>query len=205
MFVHTLSSSETGNIAWARWSAQEDVPDSLLPVGNVSRDIEVLLLGDDGQAVEPGATGEIAVRSKYTAAGYWRDPGLTAERFSPELDGSGIRLVRSGDLARIDDEGRLEFRGRKDSRIKIRGNRIELSEVEWALRKVPGIEHAAVVALPREGGEPVLAAFIVPSPDTSLSSWQLRHLATSQHSAPDAAVALHFSRQPSDRRWWQGR
>jgi amino acid adenylation domain-containing protein len=177
VFVHTLSSSETGNIAWARWSAEEAVPNSLLPVGNVSRDIEVLLLGDDDQPVEPGDTGEIAVRSRYTAAGYWRDPSLTAERFSPELDGSGTRLVRNGDLARLDAEGRLEFRGRKDSRIKIRGNRIELSDVEWALRKVPGIEHSAVVALPREGGEPVLVAFVVPSPDTSLSSRQLRHLA----------------------------
>lgn len=177
VFVHTLSSSETGNIAWARWSAQHETTDSLLPVGKVSRDIEVLLLGEYGEPVARGETGEIAIRSRYTAAGYWRDPGLTAERFSPELDVSGTRLVRSGDLARIDGEGRLEFRGRKDSRIKIRGNRIELSDVEWALRKLPGIEHAAVVALQREGGEPMLAAFVVPSPDTLLSSRQLRQLA----------------------------
>ncbi len=79
----------------------------------------------NGQAVEPGTMGEIAVKSRYTAAGYWRTPVSRRSDFrlswtAPE------RMVSSGDLARLDQEGRLEFRGQEDGRIKIRGNRIEL-------------------------------------------------------------------------------
>ncbi|MEW9837733.1 AMP-binding protein [Mesorhizobium marinum] len=181
-FVHTLSSSETGNIAWARWNASDELPDGRLPVGRVSRDIEVLLLGEDGEPVRPGEIGEIVVKSRYVAAGYWRDPELTEKRFSLEPDGGGKRLVRSGDLARLDAAGRLEFCGRKDSRIKIRGNRIELSDVEWALKGVPGVEQAAVVAVPRAGGEAMLVAFVVAAPGATLSASGLRHAASASMS-----------------------
>ena len=126
ILVHTLSSSETSNIAWSRWTQNDNIPEGLLPVGHFSRDMDVSLLGDDGQPVARGEVGEIVVKSRYLANGYWRDPELTAERFSADLDGKGTRLVRTGDLGRINADGLLEFRGRKDDRIKIRGNRIEL-------------------------------------------------------------------------------
>ena len=109
--------------------------------------MDVSLLGDDGQPVARGEVGEIVVKSRYVANGYWRDPELTAERFSADLDGKGTRLVRTGDLGRINADGLLEFRGRKDDRIKIRGNRIELMDIERALERLPGIDRAAVVAV----------------------------------------------------------
>ena len=93
-----------------------------------------------------GEIGEIVVKNRFVV-GYWRDPNLTAERFSADLDGKGTRLVRTGDLGRINDDGLLELRGRKDDRVKIRGNRIELGEIDRALETVPGIEQAAAVAV----------------------------------------------------------
>ena len=135
IFVHTLSCSETSNIAWSRWTPADDIPEGVLPVGHFSRDVS--LLGDDGQPVARGEVGEIVVKSRYVANGYWRDPELTAMRFSADLDGNGTRLVRIGDLGRINSDGLLEFCGRKDDRIKIRGNRIELMDIERALERLP--------------------------------------------------------------------
>jgi amino acid adenylation domain-containing protein len=173
-FVHTLSSSETSNIAWSRWTPTDKMPEGVLPVGHFSRDMDVSLLGDDGQPVARGEIGEIVVRSRYLANGYWRDPTLTAERFSNYLDGKGTRLVRTGDLGRINADDLLEFCGRKDDRIKIRGNRIELMDIERALERLPGIDHAAAVALPRENHEPLLVAFVVKKSDAFLTAPHVR-------------------------------
>ena len=122
IFVHGLSSSETSNVAWMRWTQNDRVPEGTLPVGRPSGDVS--LLDDTGQPVARGAVGEIVVRSKYAANGYWRNPDLTALRFSGDLDGEGTRLIRTGDLGRINSDGLLEFCGRMDDRIKICGNRI---------------------------------------------------------------------------------
>jgi amino acid adenylation domain-containing protein len=173
-FVHTLSSSETSNIAWSRWTAADKVPEGVLPVGHFSRDIDVSLLGDDGQPVARGEVGEIVVRSRYLANGYWRDPTLTAGRFSNDLDGKGTRLVRTGDLGRINADDLLEFCGRKDDRIKIRGNRIELMDIERALERLPGVDRAAAVALQRENHEPLLVAFVVKKSDVLLTAPHMR-------------------------------
>jgi amino acid adenylation domain-containing protein len=174
-FVHTLSSSETSNIAWSRWTLADKIPEGVLPVGHFSRDIDVSLLGDDGQPVARGEVGEIVVRSRYLANGYWRDPTLTAERFSNDLDGKGTRLVRTGDLGRINADDLLEFCGRKDDRIKIRGNRIELMDIERALERLPGVDRAAAVALQRENHEALLVAFVVKKSDVLLTAPRLRH------------------------------
>lgn len=180
IFIHTLSSSETGNIAWSRWLQSDSIPAGRIPVGHVSRDIDVLLLDENGQPVAAGEIGEISVRSRYSAAGYWGDTALTDERFSRDLDGRGTRLVRNGDLARINAQGLLEYCGRKDNRLKIRGNRIELSDVEYALARLPGVEHVAAVAVPREGSEPILVAFVVVSPESGWSTKRLRDAAATR-------------------------
>ena len=173
ILVHGLSSSETSNIAWSRWTQADDIPEGVLPVGHFSRDVS--LLGDNSQPVPRGEVGEIVVRSRYVANGYWRNPELTAERFSPDLDGKGTRLIRTGDLGRINAEGLLEFHGRKDDRIKIRGNRVELVEIEQALERLPGIVRAATVAVRRENREPVLVAFVVKTGNASWTAQRLRH------------------------------
>jgi len=171
--VHTLSSSETANIAWWRWMPGDHIPAGPLPVGRFARDMDILLLGDDGEPVAPGDIGEIAVRSHYLANGYWRDPELTGQRFS--ADPCGVPILRTGDQGRINAAGLLEYRGRKDDRIKIRGFRIELLEVEAAFKRLPGIDRVAVTAIARNNFEPMLAAFVVKANSASWSASRLRH------------------------------
>lgn len=178
IFVHPLASTETGSIAWLRWDRDTNIPDGPLPVGTVSRSIDVTLVGDDGKPVPNGAVGEILIKSRYLAGGYWRDPTLTAERFSNDLDDQGNRLMRTGDMARFNEAGMLEFCGRKDDRVRIRGNRIELADVEWALARLPGIEQAAAIAVPRDRQEPMLVAFVVQAPGATWSEMRLRHAVT---------------------------
>ena len=120
--------------------------------------MDVSLLGEGDQRVA-AAKSKIVVRSRYLAAGYWRQPALTAERFSGTL--GSVRQFRTGDMARINAKGQLEFAGRRDARIKIRGYRIELSEVEGALQRLPGVKETVVDAIGRGNKEPVLVGYIV--------------------------------------------
>ena len=100
IFIHALSSTEAGNIAnWQR-SRHDAVARGLLPVGTAADGVEVSLLDESGQPVGPGKVGEMIVRSRYLSTGYWRDARLTAQRFSMAPEGNGIRMFRSGDLAR---------------------------------------------------------------------------------------------------------
>ena len=194
IFVHPLSSAETSTIAWSRWTQHDNIPEGALPVGHFSRDTDVSLLGDDGQPVARGEVGEIVVKSRYLANGYWRDPKLTAARFSADLDGNGTRLVRTGDRGRINAEGLLEFCGRKDDRIKIRGNRIELRDIERALEGLPGIDRVAVVAVARDNHEPALLAFVVKESDASWTEPRLRQAVRANlplHMVPSRFVFLH--------------
>jgi acyl carrier protein len=188
-----LASSETSTIAWSRWAQDDRIPDGVLPVGHFARDIDISLLGDGGQLVARGEVGEIVVKSRYVANGYWRDPELTADRFSDDVDGRGTRLVRTGDLGRINADGLLEMHGRKDHRIKIRGNRIDLMDIEWALKNLPGIDRVAVVAFRRENHEPLLVAFVVKTSDSSWTAPRLRHAVRANlplHMAPSRIVFL---------------
>jgi len=185
IFVHQLASSETNVIAWSRWRAHDNISEGALPVGHFARDMDISLVRDDGQPAGRGEIGEIIIKSRYMANGYWHDPVLTAERFSADLDGKGTRLLRTGDLGLINSDGLLEFRGRKDDRIKIRGNRIELPDVERTLESLPGIQRAAAVAVPRENSEPMLVAFVVRTSNASWTPSRLRH-------AAKAKLALHM-------------
>jgi amino acid adenylation domain-containing protein len=188
VFVHTLSSSETSVIAVWRSSAGDSAPEGRLPVGTLSSGTEILILDEIGRPVDRGEIGEIVVKSRYLAAGYWRHPVLTAELFSGTL--GSVRQFRTGDMGRINVKGQLEFVGRQDNRIKVRGNRIELSEVEGALRRLPGVKQAVVDAMERENKEPVLVAYLVTDDG---HSWSRARLRTQLRSlVPDYMVPSKF-------------
>jgi amino acid adenylation domain-containing protein len=173
VFVHALSSSETSIIAvWRSSAGDNNAPEGRLPVGTLSSGTEILILDETGRRVGRGEIGEIVVKSRYVAAGYWRQAVLTAERFSGTL--GSIRQFRTGDIGRINAKGQLEFVGRQDARLKIRGNRIDLSEVEVALTRLPGVKHAVVDAMDRENKEPMLVCYIVTDDGHSWSAARLR-------------------------------
>ena len=193
VLVHGLTCSESSPIAWGRWTQGAKLRAPVLPIGHFVRGMDVTLVGEDGLPVRVGEIGEIVVKSRYVAKGYWRDSELTAKRFSGELDTNGTRLVRTGDQGRINSDGLLEFCGRKDDRIKIRGNRIEPMEIEEALRRLPGIDRAAVVAVRRESYEPLLVAFVEKTSDASWTAPGLRYALKANlplHMVPSRIVFL---------------
>jgi amino acid adenylation domain-containing protein len=176
ILVHTLACAEANNIAWSHWTQHDEIPAGTLPVGHFSRDTDISLIGEDGEPVKRGEVGEIAVTSRYLANGYWRDPELTAQRFSADLDDNGTRRLRTGDQGRINVDGLLEYCGRKDDRIKIRGHRIEPLDVERVIETLPGIDGVAVVAVARDNFEPLLVAFVVKPANSSWTAQRLEHV-----------------------------
>ena len=124
-----------------------------------------------------GAIGDLYIGGLGLARGYLGDPEKTTERFVIEPR-SGERLYRTGDLARLLPDGNLEFLGREDLQVKIRGHRVELGEIEAALRTCPGVEHAVVSAVGEPRGTRRLAAWVVGSPAVTPDPGALRrHLA----------------------------
>ncbi|HEV2845439.1 MAG TPA: amino acid adenylation domain-containing protein, partial [Thermoanaerobaculia bacterium] len=121
-----------------------------LPIGRPIRNVEVYILEPNGHPAPVGVPGELLVGGVGLARGYRNRPDLTAERFVPHPFASGERLYRTGDLARFRADGELEFLGRLDHQVKIRGVRVELGEVEAALLAQPGVREAVAVA--REDG-----------------------------------------------------
>jgi non-ribosomal peptide synthetase component F len=114
-----------------------------LAVGRPVSGTEVILLDAAGEVTD--VCGELAIRRQHIALGYWRRPSLTAERFVPSRDGYGERIYRTGDIARWRPDGNLEFIGRSDDQIKIRGFRVELNEVEAAIRSHDAVMQAVVI------------------------------------------------------------
>jgi amino acid adenylation domain-containing protein len=166
-FVLTFGSSETGNIAQLHLRRGDKVAEGRLPIGRPADDMEVELLDEQGARVAPGETGQIVVRGRALCAGYWRSPAATAAQFSEAPDGSDVRVFHSGDLARVNPDGLLEFAGRKDTRVKIRGYRVDLREVEHAVIRLPAVERVFLDAVEDLNDGLQLVAYVVPRQPSS--------------------------------------
>ncbi|MFI6908730.1 amino acid adenylation domain-containing protein [Nonomuraea sp. NPDC050394] len=150
----------------AMTSLMADVPEDLgglarVPVGRPIANTRVLLLDGDLRPVPPGTPGELYIGGAGLARGYYGDPVLTAGRFVPDPFVPGARLYRTGDVACRRLDGAIEYHGRTDRQLKIRGHRVELDEIELALRAHPDLRGAAVQAH-EQNGEPVLVGYVVP-------------------------------------------
>ena len=106
----------------------------------------MLLRNAAGEQVAVYGDGEILLRSRHLALGYWGRPDLAAAAFLPDPEGEDRRLYRTGDLGRWLSDGSIEFVGRQDFQVKIRGHRVELGEVEARLAECAGVREAVVVA-----------------------------------------------------------
>lgn len=168
LFVNALSSTETGTICQYVIDASTPIDFDLAPVGYPVADVEVVLLDEDGTATRPGEVGEICVRSRYLATSYWNDPG-SAERWFPTVD-RGRRSFRTGDVGRMLPDGGLAYLGRRDFRVKIRGNRVEVTEVEAALLGHDAMREVAVVGHDNGHGGTRLVAYVVPAPGIAVPS-----------------------------------
>ncbi|XIG79721.1 non-ribosomal peptide synthetase [Streptomyces sp. SGAir0957] len=133
-------------------------------VGTPLADLRVYLLDAAGRPVPTGATGEMYVAGPGVAAGYLNRPDLTAERFLDDPFGEpGTRMYRSGDLARRRADGTLEYLGRADAQVQLRGFRIEPGEIEAVLAQHPQVARAAVVVRRADNGARQLVAYTVPA------------------------------------------
>ena len=186
----------TETTVWSTAQALDgDVADPV-PIGVPLPGTRAHLLDRALRPVLDGDPGELCLGGAGVARGYRNRPGLTADRFVPDPSGGGGRLYRTGDRVRRRPDGTLEFLGRLDDQLKVRGLRVEPGEIEAAVRTQRGIRDAVVTAPVDAAGEPVLTCHVVPEPtedaerpDPARLRAALRAILPG-HLVPDAIVVL---------------
>ncbi|MFE2960514.1 amino acid adenylation domain-containing protein [Nocardia tengchongensis] len=166
-------------------------------IGAPIRGAGALVLDDRLRPVPMGVAGELYLSGGALARGYHNRPGLTANRFVADPYGRpGGRLYRTGDLVRWTgylDEPMLEYVGRTDFQVKVRGQRIELGEIDAALAAADGVEFAVTLGVPGPGGATALAAYLLPEPGRQIDLAELRAHAADRlpgYMVPSAFVVL---------------
>lgn len=139
------------------------VETDLVPVGFPVPGKQIRLVDERGLEVPADETGEIEVSSAFIALGYWNDPARTREAFRPDPADPQRRIYRTGDWGRRLPDGNLLFTGRKDGVVKIRGHRVEISAVEAALQRIPGIREVMVLP-PDQTGSALIAVLVADDP-----------------------------------------
>lgn len=130
-------------------------------IGKPLDDLNVYILNEDLLPTPIGVPGEIYVSGAGLARGYYNRPSLTAERYIPNpFSTDGQRLYRTGDLARRMPNGDIEYLGRLDDQVKIKGHRIELGEIQAVIKEDPTVDHCVILVGKNQRGENELAAFV---------------------------------------------
>jgi amino acid adenylation domain-containing protein len=163
IFVNRIGMSETGTISYYFADKTTSIPGDTVPTGYPAEDTELLLLDENGREVGLNEVGEIAVRSRYLSPGYWRSADLTNAKFLPDPTGGDARTYLTGDLGRMALDGCVINVGRKDFRTKVRGYKVEVTEVERALLGHSKIKEAVVVARQDRSGNTRLVGYCVPT------------------------------------------
>ncbi|MEH1775235.1 amino acid adenylation domain-containing protein [Nostoc sp.] len=162
--LHNLYGPTETCIDVISWTCKRGINQQVVPIGRPIANTQIYLLDSRGQPVPVGIPGELHISSEQLARGYLNRPELTAEKFIPNPFGDqlGVRLYKTGDLARYLPNGDIEYLGRIDNQIKIRGFRIELGEIETVINQHPLVEKTVVVVRSDLVNSQRLIAYVVP-------------------------------------------
>lgn len=191
--LHNLYGPTEAAVDVTAWECQRNWSDRPIPIGYPIANTQIYILNSYLQPVPIGVAGELHIGGVGVGQGYLNRPELTAEKFisSPFSNDDG-RLYKTGDLARYRPDGSVEYLGRLDHQVKLRGLRIELGEIEVVLTQHPAVREAVVIAREDQFGQLQLIAYWVASPIAEAETDQLRsHLLTS---LPGYMVPAQFIR-----------
>ncbi|MBV6623802.1 MAG: amino acid adenylation domain-containing protein [Rivularia sp. (in: Bacteria)] len=155
-------------------SINQDTQLAQMTIGKPFDNVKIYILDSDLNPVPIGVPGELHIGGLCLARGYLNRPQLTAQKFICDPFNPGMRIYKSGDLARFLPDGNIDFLGRIDHQVKIRGFRIELGEIETVLNQHPAVKQAIVIPQEYDTGDKRLIAYIVPQPTQSPTNKQLK-------------------------------
>jgi amino acid adenylation domain-containing protein len=196
--AHNLYGPTEAAVDVTHWDCSEWRDQYLsVPIGRPIANTQIYILNEKLQPVPIGVPGELYIGGRNLAEGYLNKPDLTAKSFVPNpfAETPGARLYKTGDLARFRADGDIEYIGRIDTQVKLRGLRIELGEIESILRQYPGVIEAVAVVSKFDESDERLAAYIVPEdvdaqPDISaLTAFAAKKLPS--YMVPSVIVPLH--------------
>jgi long-subunit acyl-CoA synthetase (AMP-forming) len=185
------SSEVAADVTWHDVLEEEEDIGATVPIGKPISNTQMYVLDPHRNPVPVGVRGEIYVGGDGLALGYWNRAALTAERFveNPIAPEQSKRLYRTGDLGRWRGDGEIEYLGRVDGEVKLRGMRIDLGEIESVLLSHAGVREGAVIRV-EEGGEARLVAYLVPEDGEKADGRELRRYLRSK--LPEHMVPARF-------------
>ncbi len=163
--LNSYGPAECADVSVADWMDRAPASSAAtVPMGRPIARTRVHVLDERMAPVPIGAAGELFIGGIGVGRGYVSLPRETAQRFVPDpFAETGERLYATGDIVRYHHDGRLEFVGRRDDQVKLRGHRVELREIEVVMRSHPGVRDAVMAIEQHEGEHPTLVGFVVPS------------------------------------------
>jgi natural product biosynthesis luciferase-like monooxygenase protein len=163
-----------------------------IPIGRPIANTQLHVLDAQMRLVPVGIPGELYIGGRGVVRGYWQRPDQSSERFvaDPFAQEAGARLYRTGDLVRRRADGAIEFLGRLDHQVKIRGHRVELGEIEASLCRHPSVREAVVVAREETPGEQWIVAYIIPQSGHAVAAPELRRFLRDE--LPEFMLPSHF-------------
>jgi amino acid adenylation domain-containing protein len=174
--LHNLYGPTEAAVDVTFWPCERDTLRRTVPIGRPIANTQIFILDRHLHPVPAGIPGELHIGGVNLGRGYFNRPDLTAERFVPNpfTDEMGDRLYKTGDLARFLPDGVIEYLGRIDHQVKVRGFRIELTEIESVLLKHPNVKETIVTTSEGPSGDKILVAYFVPMQDPAPTTSSLR-------------------------------